>query len=248
VTNGGFLLRLRLAISFLTIVPVAIEDASESDVAASMAWFPLIGAMMGVAFALEDYALAFLVGHAVRSAIIVLLMTLLSGAIHLDALADTADALGAGSNRTRALEILRDSRIGVFGAIALFFALGFKVLALAGLYGRPRLATLILAPMLARWAIVAVSYKIDYLRSEGAGSSMLGRDSDRNLMIAGVIAMLALIFFHSRRVVTAYALTAITTLGMRWFYRRWLGGITGDLIGACGEIVEVLVMLTMAAR
>jgi adenosylcobinamide-GDP ribazoletransferase len=248
VTRNGFLLRLRLAIGFLTIIPVRIESADESDVAASMAWFPLVGALMGVAFALEDYALGFLFRHALRSALIVLSMVALSGAVHLDGLADTADALGAGSDRTRALEILRDSSIGVFGAIALFFALGFKVLALAGLYGRPRLATLILAPMLARWALVAVSYKIDYLRTQGAGTSMLGRGSDRNLMIASVIAILALIPFHSRRITITYAVSVIVALAMRSFYRRWLGGITGDLIGACGEIVEVLVMLTMAAR
>jgi adenosylcobinamide-GDP ribazoletransferase len=248
VTSGGFLLRLRLALSFLTIVPVSIEGAGESDVAASMAWFPLVGLMMGAAFALEDYALGFLFRRAIRSALVVLSIAALSGAVHLDGLSDTADALGAGSDRDRALEILRDSRIGVFGAIALFFDLALKVLALAGLYGRMRLATLLLAPMLARWALVAVSYNIDYLRSEGAGSSMLGRDSNRNLAIASVIAILGLIPFHSRRIIVAYAVGVIVTFAMRSFYRRWLGGVTGDLIGACGEIVEVLVMLTMAAR
>ncbi|HLI80366.1 MAG TPA: adenosylcobinamide-GDP ribazoletransferase [Candidatus Binataceae bacterium] len=248
MTKGGFLLRLRLAVSFLTIVPVSIEDASESAVAASMAWFPLVGAMMGAAFALEDYALGFLFHHAIRSALIVLSMAVLSGAIHLDGLTDTADALSAGRDRTRALEILRDSRIGVFGAIALFFGLALKIFGLASLDGDPRLVTLILALMLARWALVAVSYKIDYLRTEGAGSSMLGRLDNRNLMIASIFTILPLIFIHWRRLVIAYALTVIVTFAMRSFYRRWLGGITGDLIGACGEIVEVLVMLTMAAR
>src|SRR5579871_3238157 len=149
--GGGTLLHIRLALSFLTVLPVAIESASESDVAASMAWFPLVGLAMGILFALEDRALAFLLGHAVRSAIIVLSMAVLSGAIHLDGLADTADALGAGGDRIRALEVLRDSRIGTFGAIALFFDLGLKVLVLAGLSGRPRLTGLILAPMLGRW-------------------------------------------------------------------------------------------------
>ena len=251
MTIGRFLLRFRLALSFLTIIPVRIKSADESDVAASMAWFPLVGVVMGIVFALEDYALSFLLGHTVRSAIVVLSMTALSGAVHLDGLADTADALGAGRDRTRALEILRDSRIGVFGAIALFFVLGLKVLALAGLSGRPRLAALILAPMLGRWAMVAVSYKIEYLRTDGAGASMLGRGSDRNLAIASVIAILvgilAMIPFFSRKVIITYAITVIATVAMRSFYQRWLRGITGDLIGACGEIVEVLAMLTIAS-
>ena len=245
--GGGILLHLRLAVSFLTILPVAIESANESDVAASMAWFPLVGLAMGIVFALEDYALSFLLGHALRSAIMVLSMAALSGAVHLDGLADTADALGAGRDRIRALEILRDSRIGTFGAIALFFALGLKVLSLAGLSGRPRLTALILAPMLGRWALVAVSYKIDYLRTAGAGSSMLGRGSDRNLTIASIIAILAMIPFFSRKVIITYAVAIIATVAMRSFYMRWLRGITGDLIGACGEIVEVIAMLTIAS-
>jgi len=245
--GGGVLLHLRLAVSFLTVLPVAIESASESDVAASMAWFPLVGLAMGIVFALEDRALGFLLGHAVRSAVIVLSMAVLSGAIHLDGLADTADALGAGRDRTRALGILRDSRIGTFGAIALFFALGLKVISLAGMSGRPRLAALIVAPTLSRWALVAVSYKIDYLRSSGAGSAMLGRRSERNLIIASIIAMIALMPFFSRILIVMYALAIAVTFAMRSFYRRWLGGITGDLIGACGEIVEVLTMIVLAA-
>jgi adenosylcobinamide-GDP ribazoletransferase len=247
VTIGRFLLRFRLALSFLTIIPVRIKSADASDVAASMAWFPAVGVVMGIVFALEDYALSFLLGHTVRSAIVVLSMTALSGAVHLDGLADTADALGAGRDRIRALEILRDSRIGVFGAIALFFALALKIVALASLYGDQRIVTLILAPMLGRWALVAVSYKIEYLRTDGAGSSMLGRGSDRNLTIASVIAILAMIPFFSRKVIVTYAITVIATVAMRSFYRRWLQGITGDLIGACGEIVEVVAMLTIAS-
>jgi adenosylcobinamide-GDP ribazoletransferase len=246
-TDGGLFLHFRLALSFLTIIPVSIESAKESDVAASMAWFPLVGLLMGIAFAVEDRALAFLLGHAVRSTIIVLSMAVLSGAIHLDGLADTADALGAGSDRARALEILRDSRIGVFGAIALFFALGLKVLSLASLFGKPRLAALILAPALGRWALVVVSFKIDYLRTNGAGSAMLGRRSDRNLVIASIITVLVLIPFFSRKAIIADAIAIVLALAMRWFYQRWLGGITGDLIGGCGEIVEVLAMIVFAS-
>jgi adenosylcobinamide-GDP ribazoletransferase len=246
-TEGGILLQIRLAASFLTILPVAIESADESDVAGSMAWFPLIGLAMGLALVCEDRALAFVLPQAARSAVVVLSMAVLSGALHLDGLADTADALGAGRDRIRALEILRDSRIGTFGAIALFFALGLKVISLAGLYGGTRVAALVLAPMLSRWALVAVCYKLEYLRTAGAGSAMLGRESDRNLAIASIIASVAMVPFFSRKVIVMYAVAIVATVAMRWFYRSWLRGITGDLIGACGEIVEVLAILTMTS-
>lgn len=246
MTLARLLLRVRLAFSFLTILPIRIEGADESDVAASMAWFPFVGWAMGLMFAIEDGILALLFGPAIRSALVVLSMVILTGAVHLDGLADTADALGAG--RDRALEVLRDSRLGTFGTIAVFFALLLKVLALASLEGQARLATLVLALTVARWALVAVSYRVDYLRPVGAGSSMLGRGDARNLSIASVFAILPLIPAYSHKAILAYVFAIATTFALRWFYRRWLGGVTGDLIGACGEIVEVLVMLTMAAR
>jgi adenosylcobinamide-GDP ribazoletransferase len=245
--RGDIFAQLRLAISFLTIVPIRIDSASDADVAASMAWFPLVGLLMGIVYALEDRALSFLLPHAIRSALVVLSMTMLTGALHLDGLADSADALGAGVDRRRALEILSDSRIGTFGAIALFFALALKLVSIATVFGKPRFAMLVLAPMLSRWAMVTVSYHIDYLRTSGAGSAMLARDGGRNLAIASIVALPAIIPFFSRKVIVAYVLAAIAALMLRRFYRRRLGGITGDLIGACGEIVEVLAMIIIAS-
>jgi adenosylcobinamide-GDP ribazoletransferase len=245
--RGGIFSQLRLAISFLTILPIRIDPASEADVAASMAWFPLVGVLMGIAFTLEDRVLSLLLPHAIRSVIIVLSMTLITGAVHLDGLADTADALGAGADRTRALEILHDSRIGAFGAIALFFALALKVVSVETVFGRPRLAMLVLAPTLARWAMVAVSHNVEYLRTAGAGSAMLGSARGPNLVIPSVVSLAAIIPLFSRRVLEAYAFAFLAILALRWFYRRWLGGITGDLIGACGEIVEVLAMIIIAS-
>ena len=246
-SRGGIFLQLRLALSFLTILPMRIDSASEADVAASMAWFPSVGLLMGIAFALEDRALSSLIPHAIRSAIVILSMTFLTGAVHLDGLADTADALGAGVDRARALEILRDSRIGTFGAIALFFALAFKLIAIETVFGRPRLAMLVLAPMLGRWAMVAVSHNVEYLRTSGAGSAMLGRDGSRNPAIASIVPLAAMIAFFSRKAIEAYVFAVIAVFILRWFYRRWLGGVTGDLIGACGEMVEVLAMIILAS-
>ncbi len=241
-----FLAQVRLAAGFLTILPVISAPASESDVAASLAWFPLVGLALGIALALEDYALAFFIGHALRSALVVLSMAALTGAVHLDGLADTADALGAGRDRDRALEILRDSRIGSFGAIALFFVLALKVLALAGLAGPPRLAALVLAPVASRWSMVAVGYRLEYLRPAGAGSA-LGLDSARNLAIASLVALAAFMPFVSHATLGACLAAFLGTFAMRRFYVRWMGGVTGDLIGACGEIVETLVLVTMAS-
>src|SRR5580700_9374580 len=135
----GFIAEFPLAISFLTILPVIDRrPASEETVAASFAWFPIVGLLIGVALVGEDWLLAFFFAQVIRSVLIVISLTVITGAVHLDGLADTADALGAGRDRERALDILHDSRVGTFGASAIFFDLTLKILALSTLAGYHR--------------------------------------------------------------------------------------------------------------
>jgi adenosylcobinamide-GDP ribazoletransferase len=243
----GLATELRLAASFLTILPVGgAHDAAPEAVAASFAWFPLVGFLIGAALCIEDYALAPIFPQVLRSTLVILTLTVISGAVHLDGLADSADALGAGRDRERALTILRDSRVGSFGAIAIVFALMLKVLALASM-GRPRrYAALYLAPGLARWTMVAVASGLDYLRERGGGAALLAQSSRRNLTLATITAVAALLPVISLRAFAAASIAVGLTLAMRWFYRRWLGGVTGDLVGAAGELAEIAVLIAMS--
>jgi adenosylcobinamide-GDP ribazoletransferase len=247
-TKSIFLTELRLAVSFLTIIPVVDQRrASEDAVAASFAWFPFVGFALGAALAVEDWILAHVFAQVIRSVLIVLSLTVVTGAVHLDGLADTADALGAGRDRERALDILRDSRVGTFGASAIFFDLTLKILALSTLAGHRRYAALIVAPMLARWAMVLVARGLPYLRASGSGSTLL---SDNKLgaraALVAVFTIAAMLMLGAMRpIALATAVTIVIVLAMRLFYRRWLGGVTGDLIGACSEIVEIAVLVTM---
>jgi adenosylcobinamide-GDP ribazoletransferase len=250
--KSGFLTELRLAASFLTILPLIDQrPASEEAVAASFAWFPLIGFAIGVALAAEDWLLAHVFAQVIRSVLIVASLTIVTGAVHLDGLADTADALGAGRDRTRALEILRDSRVGTFGASAIFFDLSLKILALSTLAGHRRYAALIIAPTLARFAMLMVGLGIPYLRESGAGSALLNR---QNLRWRRRVALLFLIIACAipftpfpAAAMLALSVAIGIAFAMHLVYRRWLGGVTGDLIGACGELVEIAVLLVMSA-
>jgi adenosylcobinamide-GDP ribazoletransferase len=239
---------LRLALGFLTILPVMDSaPVAEETVAASFAWFPLVGFAIGLALCLEDWFLGIRLGLTIRSVIDVLSLTLLTGAIHVDALADTADALGARSDRTRALEIMRDSRIGTYGALALIFDLTLKFIALATLAGWRRYAALFIAPGLARWAMVSVTQGIDYLRPSGAGAALVGSESGGRMLKAGVTVAVALALVLSPRTIVATLLALVVPALMRLFYARWIGGVTGDMIGACGELVEVIAFVVMAS-
>jgi adenosylcobinamide-GDP ribazoletransferase len=246
--------QIRLAISFLTVIPV-INGASASDekaVAASFGWFPLVGFGIGAALCVEDFALGYVFSPAFRSVLVVMTLAIVTGALHLDGLADTADALGAGRDRARALEILRDSRIGSFGAIALFFALALKVLALAKLAGAMRYAAIYLAPGLARYTMVMIAQRLEYMRTEGAGAALLVSSDDDyegrswNELIACATVVIAVLPAISIKALGACVVTVAATLLLRAFYQRWIGGVTGDLIGAAGEIVETAVLIAFA--
>jgi adenosylcobinamide-GDP ribazoletransferase len=247
VARAGKLAEIRLAAGFLTILPVlARAGVAPEALASSFGWFPLVGFALGATLAAENLLLTPLFGDALAAVLLVLTLAVLTGAVHIDALADTADALGAGADRSRALEIMRDSRIGSFGTAAIFFFLALEIVALATMGGARRAAALWLAPGLARWAMVAVGWRIDYLRAEGAGTMLVGPGGDRNLTLAGAIATIAALPILSWRVLLAYGVAAALAAALRAAYRRWLGGVTGDLLGAAGELVELAVLLVMA--
>jgi adenosylcobinamide-GDP ribazoletransferase len=242
----AWLKQARLAASFLTIAPVGGGPATPTELAASMAWFPLIGFVLGAALAAMDYLLACIIPKALRATLLVLALTVITGGVHLDGLADTADACGAGRDRGRALEILRDSRIGTFGAAAIFFVLASKIAALVSAAGHLQCLPLYLAPGIARWAMVALPYRMDYLRERGAGSGLLGMDEKRNLRVATLIALIAILPVSGNPALRGTIAALLVVWVLRVFYRRWLGGITGDLIGAGGELVEAVVLITVA--
>jgi adenosylcobinamide-GDP ribazoletransferase len=234
------------ALTFLTRVPlgryVAVDAA---DVARGAVAFPLFGAGVGavaggVALA-ADQALPPLVS----AALAVATAALVTGAMHLDALADTADALGA-STRDQALAIMRDSRIGSFGAVALALDLLVKVGCVAALVdGEHVLAALVAAGALSRATSLPLAVALPYPRA--GGGVLTGRVSPVAASAAVVLATaLALLVWWSTGlwlVVTAAAVGAV--LGF-WF-RSWLGGATGDCLGAATELCETAVLVVAVA-
>ncbi|HUN59010.1 MAG TPA: adenosylcobinamide-GDP ribazoletransferase [Candidatus Binataceae bacterium] len=242
------LLQIRLAASFLTILPIGPGAlASPEDQAAAFGWFPLVGFALGLVLCAEDRILAGLFAPLLRSSLIVMTLAIVTGALHLDGLADTADALGARADHERALAILRDSHIGTFGSVALIFVIGLKIAALANAHGWQRYAAIYAAPGLARWAMTGIGYGLEYLREQGAGIPLLKRGAARSLRVATIIAVIAMVPLLGRCAVRAALTAVVITLGLRGFYRRWLGGITGDLIGAAGEMVETAVLIALAS-
>ena len=263
------------AFSFLTRLPVPSRAIGEGDVAAtslgrSVVWFPLVGAAIGGVQAAVAWLLG---GHLPPALIAVTLVTIsavLTGGLHLDGVADTFDAWGGGrGDRARMLEIMRDSRIGAHGAVALVLLLAAKIAAVANLlphtellprfdrltYGDPfqrgALWPLLAAPVLARWAAVPLLVFFRYARADGLGSPFRAHARPAHVAGATAVALAAAVAIvaatPSADVSTAIGIAAASALGvalaLAGLLDRRLDGLTGDVSGAAIELAEVAVLV-----
>src|SRR5579885_2700860 len=127
---------------------------------------------------------------------------------------------------------MRDSWMGVFGTVAVVAVLGLKWAALFEMPSTGRLSALFVAPGMARWSMVALGESLEYLRPTGSGSSLLRQGGYGNMITASLIALLGLAVITNTRAVLALIVAVGATLAIGLFYRRWLNGVTGDLLGA----------------
>jgi adenosylcobinamide-GDP ribazoletransferase len=176
-----------------------------------------------------------------------LLLTLtvwVTGGLHLDGLADTADGLGGGHTPESALRIMKDSRVGAFGVISLILGLVLKFSLFLSLATQTRgTGVLLLFPVISRWSMVLLAYLSPYARAEGGlGQAMTLGVSSRVLTGASLSAgALALLILGAPGLALFIAAAALVWLGRLYFQRR-LGGITGDILGATNEVVEIMVL------
>jgi len=233
---------LLAGITFLTRFPVGrFVSFQTADVAHSSAWFPLIGFMLGAIYSL---AVVLLKGHLPLTIIAVLLIALdavLTGGLHFDGLADTADGFGGGKSRDDVLRIMRDHSIGSYGGLALVILVALKVAAYAALLQQSNWVTpLILTPGLSRWSVLLLTGTLPYARE--SESVIQGMDK-RSLLWGSVITILAMVVARSARAWIAMASVVVVT-GAFGLYCRWrIAGITGDTLGANFEVCESAALL-----
>lgn len=242
-----------LALGFLTRLPAGKLACTAQDIGRASRWFPLVGGLLGAI----DIALLRLLGPffpaLLTAVLIVAADAFLTGAMHFDGLADTADGFGAGRTRQDVLRIMRDHAIGSYGACALFLAIALKVAAIGAMAGSVRaVPALLLAPALGRWSAVFSSALAGYARpaqddlprSVGSPARFIGRTE---LTVASVIAIaFALPLLPWRGAATLVPALATMAAWTRWCGRR-IGGVTGDTLGAGIEITECLVLLAFSA-
>jgi adenosylcobinamide-GDP ribazoletransferase len=239
---------VRLAFRFLTWLPVGNGTLAAGDLGRSCAWFPLPGAVMGLAVAAVAHAAGGRVPPAVAGVLAAAALAWLSGGLHLDGVADLFDGLSGGhGDRERTLAIMRDGRIGAHGAAALVLVLLAKAAALAELVARGEPWAIVAAPAVARFAAVPLVVWFPYARPDGLGKAFHGTAGGREIAIAAVLAGAAVAPGAPASVwSTAAALVAAGALALA--VRRRLGGLTGDVYGAAIELAELTFLLVAALR
>ena len=240
------LVLLLSAMGFLTRLPVPgwVGWAEDRMIRASR-YFAVTGALVGLAGGLVWWLAGLALPAMVAAGLAVAAMLLLTGALHEDGLADCADGLGGGKTGEEALEIMRDSRIGSYGALALVFSVGLRWAALAALAPASGVLALAIAGGIGRAMMVPATALASYARREGLGSSVAGGAGGIEVaaalgtaLVLGVVGgwagLLALVL-------------AMAVAGAFLFYMvRRVGGYTGDGLGAMSQLGEITAMLVLA--
>lgn len=242
--------RLGTALSFLTLFRLPFTSSATlapQELAESFSFFPLVGLALGFCYAAPAYALSGFMPALLLSVVVTALTAVLTRALHLDGLADLADGVGGGYSPERRLEIMKDSRTGAFGALAIALAVAFKVAALDALILRNAFSALLLVPVFSRFAMVLAAYRSPYARKEGGlGKPFLEHMVRRHVLTAFLFTAAPSLLIQPVFGLLALVLASGSVLALRLLCRRWLGGITGDALGAINEIVEVLLFSAAA--
>lgn len=240
---------LRVAVTFLTRIPVGWVQGMQTGDLSRAAWaFPLVGLIVGAIGGAALYGAAYLDLHPLACAFVGLaVMALITGGLHEDGLADVADGFGGGANKVRILEIMRDSRIGSFGVLALVFGIGIKAGALSGVPG-PGVAwvTLIAAAVFSRAMLPIIMAIMETARMDGL-SRGAGRPTMAGALVALGLGLITLFAILPMKLAFIALMLVIPLAGLIVLWAYWrLGGQTGDVLGAVQQVVEMSVVMAAA--
>jgi adenosylcobinamide-GDP ribazoletransferase len=230
---------LMTAFAFLTRVPIRVGIISDRDLGRSVGFFPLVGLVLGLLAAALAYGCALVFPPSMTAVLVVAALAMVTGGLHLDGLSDLFDGLAGGQgDRARTLAIMRDSRIGAQGAVAVFLLLAAKIAAIAALVEARDYVALIAVPVIGRFAVGPSIVLFPYTRTEGLGRAFNGEAGPWQLLLAAATtAAIALALGPSLLKATLAA--ALVALLLALALRARLGGLTGDIYGATIEIAEV---------
>ncbi len=231
-----------IILQFLTRIPININlKVDEEDFFRGVIYFPLVGFIIGM-FVVSAYYIGFkLSGRMLGAVFAIIIEILITGGLHLDGLADTFDGIYSNRSKDRILEIMRDSRLGTNGALALFISLILK-LVLINSFAVPIIySILLLMPVFSRLNMVLAFRLAKPARKQGMGNLFIGKVDKRQFIVALIIAIITSLIYI-KLIVVAILLLLFTILYVRYMTYK-IDGMTGDTIGALCELSELLYLL-----
>jgi adenosylcobinamide-GDP ribazoletransferase len=236
------------ALEFLTRIRLRHTPMGDmSRVAHAQLWFPVIGLALGLALLGVDRLAMRALPDASVDVLIIVALIALTGALHLDGLADAADGLFGGYTRERRLEIMHDPHAGTYAIVAIASVLALKWAGLAALPSNVRVEAIVLTPCLARFAMLVTIAAFPYAREEGTGAGLHEAAWPTHVSAVIPIVLIVSIGLFGADGLFVVAFAAAVALAFGAFATHLVGGMTGDLYGATAEISEALLLLFIAA-
>jgi len=237
---------IETAFQFLTLLPLGRLPYDRDALSRSAKYFPLVGLLIGV---LGSFVYLSVIRHlsaAIAALITLAFFVLATGALHEDGLADAADAFGGGWTREQILAILKDSHIGTFGTVALVVTIGLRVLLLANLPLNRFAAYVISSHVLCRWTALPLGYLLPAAREssvDSQGARIARQISSVSLAIGSLFSLIVVAYALRWAMWNPFAATLAVTFVSGLYYRRRIGGVTGDCFGATNQLAEIAVYL-----
>jgi adenosylcobinamide-GDP ribazoletransferase len=235
-----------LALRFLTIIPLGNRNEITADsVGVAGKFYPLVGLIIGGLFWIFFYGINLIFPISVSVGLLLLFWVVLTGALHLDGLADSLDGLYAGTNTEERLRIMKDVHLGAMGIIGLILVLGIKYLLLREMMSFPSLwIWIVLIPAVSRWTPIFLAFLFPYARQgEGLGQALVTGTGKKELFWATLLAWGSVLIIERFFGLGVILITLFWSLVCGWYFQKKLGGITGDALGAVIESTEVCAMI-----
>ncbi len=236
------------AVTFLTVLPLPSRyEIGEKEHGASLIYYPVVGLLLGLVYCGIYKLMAILMTPFATASVIIVVMSAISGALHIDGLADSFDAFMSQGSKERALEIMKDSSAGPMGVFAIFAVLLIKFAALTSIKPSIVCTALLIAPIMARCAMMIAIASFPYVRSYGGlGTPLIDHAGKKHAVIGLLFALVAGAYIGGGAGVFATVVMLAVTIVFSYYSTRRVGGMTGDTYGALCEITEAVVMLALA--
>ena len=233
-----------MALKFLTIIPLPKQrEVSSEELGRSIGYFPLVGIIIGLILVGLNWLLSLLLPPAVVNALLITCLAVISGALHLDGFVDTCDGIAGHKTPEERWEVMHDSRAGGFGIVGVVLLLLVKYILLNNIPGPLMVLTLLLMPVLSRWAMVYAVSAYPYARPTGLGKVFKQGASWPRLVIATLITLVVAISLAQLAGLAIMFAIWVIVIVMAAYLKRKFSGLTGDTYGAINELAEVGVLI-----